>query len=91
MRWATPRADGSTRPAQRIGDEYAVFDCSSIIDLFTDPPGHEVALIPVAGASVYDRCYGWREDSESLNNTLDRTPYGGHQNHLHRPACPPHR
>jgi hypothetical protein len=29
------------------------------------------------GGSVYDRCYGWREDSESLNNTLDRTPYGG--------------
>jgi hypothetical protein len=27
--------------------------------------------------SVYDRCYGWREDSESLNNTLDRTLYGG--------------
>jgi hypothetical protein len=30
-----------------------------------------------AGDSVYDRCYGWREDSESLNNTLDRTLYGG--------------
>jgi hypothetical protein len=29
------------------------------------------------GESVYDRCYGWREDSESLNNTLDRTLYGG--------------
>jgi hypothetical protein len=29
------------------------------------------------GDSVYDRCYGWREDSESLNNTLDRTLYGG--------------
>ncbi|WP_233213495.1 hypothetical protein [Mycobacterium hubeiense] len=27
--------------------------------------------------SVYDRCYGWREDVESLNNTLDRTLYGG--------------
>ncbi|TDH41192.1 hypothetical protein E2F47_27965, partial [Mycobacterium eburneum] len=22
------------------------------------------------GDSVYDRCYGWREDAESLNNTL---------------------
>lgn len=30
------------------------------------------------GDSVYDRCYGWREDSESLNNILDRTLYGGH-------------
>ncbi|MBV8180828.1 MAG: hypothetical protein JO045_18920 [Mycobacterium sp.] len=30
-----------------------------------------------AGDSVYDRCYGWREDSESVNNTLDRTLYGG--------------
>lgn len=29
------------------------------------------------GNSLYDRCYGWREDSESLNNTLDRTLYGG--------------
>ncbi|RIT40449.1 hypothetical protein [Mycobacteroides abscessus] len=29
------------------------------------------------GDSLYDRCYGWREDSESLNNTLDRTLYGG--------------
>lgn len=29
------------------------------------------------GNSVYDRCYGWREDAESLNNTLDRTLYGG--------------
>ncbi len=29
------------------------------------------------GSSLYDRCYGWREDSESLNNTLDRTLYGG--------------
>jgi hypothetical protein len=29
------------------------------------------------GDSVYDRCYGWREDAESLNNTLDRTLYGG--------------
>lgn len=29
------------------------------------------------GDGVYDRCYGWREDSESLNNTLDRTLYGG--------------
>jgi len=29
------------------------------------------------GTSLYDRCYGWREDSESLNNTLDRTLYGG--------------
>lgn len=29
------------------------------------------------GDSVYDRCYGWREDSESANNTLDRTLYGG--------------
>ncbi len=29
------------------------------------------------GGSLYDRCYGWREDSESLNNTLDRTLYGG--------------
>lgn len=29
------------------------------------------------GDSVYDRSYGWREDSESLNNTLDRTLYGG--------------
>lgn len=27
--------------------------------------------------NVYDRCYGWREDAESLNNTLDRTRYGG--------------
>lgn len=27
--------------------------------------------------SLYDRCYGWREDAESLNNTLDRTLYGG--------------
>ncbi len=23
------------------------------------------------GNSLFDRCYGWREDSESLNNTLD--------------------
>jgi hypothetical protein len=30
-----------------------------------------------AGDGLYDRCYGWREDSESLNNTLDRTMYGG--------------
>jgi hypothetical protein len=30
-----------------------------------------------AGDSVYDRCYGWRKDAESLNNTLDRTLYGG--------------
>ncbi|MDO3299245.1 hypothetical protein P5V47_11145 [Mycobacteroides abscessus subsp. massiliense] len=30
-----------------------------------------------AGDGVYDRCYGWREDAESLNNTLDRTLYGG--------------
>ncbi|OBJ81400.1 hypothetical protein A9W97_02460 [Mycobacterium gordonae] len=30
-----------------------------------------------SGDSVYDRCYGWREDAESLNNTLDRTLYGG--------------
>lgn len=22
------------------------------------------------GDSVYDRCYGWREDSESLDNTV---------------------
>jgi hypothetical protein len=29
------------------------------------------------GDSVYDGCYGWREDSESLNNTLDRTLCGG--------------
>ncbi|SKF59981.1 Uncharacterised protein [Mycobacteroides abscessus subsp. abscessus] len=29
------------------------------------------------GKSIYDRCYGWREDAESLNNTLDRTLYGG--------------
>jgi hypothetical protein len=29
------------------------------------------------GDSVYDQCYGWREDAESLNNTLDRTLYGG--------------
>jgi len=29
------------------------------------------------GDSVDDRCYGWREDAESLNNTLDRTLYGG--------------
>ncbi|MGH3524400.1 MAG: hypothetical protein ACRDU4_16635 [Mycobacterium sp.] len=29
------------------------------------------------GDSLYDRCYGWREDNESLNNTLDRTLYGG--------------
>ncbi|GAA2420854.1 hypothetical protein GCM10009856_33470 [Mycolicibacterium llatzerense] len=29
------------------------------------------------GDSIYDRCYGWREDAESLNNTLDRTLYGG--------------
>ena len=29
------------------------------------------------GYSVYDRCYGWREDSECLNNTLDRTLHGG--------------
>ncbi|MFV8308060.1 hypothetical protein [Mycobacteroides chelonae] len=29
------------------------------------------------GRGVYDRCYGWREDAESLNNTLDRTLYGG--------------
>lgn len=29
------------------------------------------------GDSLYDRCYGWREDAESLNNTLDRTLYGG--------------
>jgi hypothetical protein len=29
------------------------------------------------GISLYDRCYGWREDSESLNNTLDRTLDGG--------------
>jgi len=29
------------------------------------------------GNSIFDRCYGWREDSESLNNTLDRTLYGG--------------
>jgi len=29
------------------------------------------------GGSLYDRCYGWREDSESLNNTLDRTLCGG--------------
>ena len=29
------------------------------------------------GTSLYDRCYGWREESESLNNTLDRTLYGG--------------
>ena len=29
------------------------------------------------GDSVYDRCYGWREDSECLNNTLDRTLHGG--------------
>ncbi len=27
--------------------------------------------------STYDRCYGWREDAESRNNTLDRTRYGG--------------
>ena len=26
------------------------------------------------GDSVYDRCYGWREDAESLNNSLDRAP-----------------
>ncbi|MFD4367096.1 hypothetical protein [Rhodococcus sp. NPDC058521] len=30
-----------------------------------------------AGTSLYDRCYGWREDAESANNTLDRTLYGG--------------
>lgn len=29
------------------------------------------------GDSIYDRCYGWREDAESLNSTLDRTLYGG--------------
>jgi hypothetical protein len=29
------------------------------------------------GDGLYDRCYGWREDAESLNNTLDRTLYGG--------------
>jgi hypothetical protein len=29
------------------------------------------------GDSVYDRCYGWREDAESLNKTLDRTLSGG--------------
>ncbi|MDB2197602.1 hypothetical protein [Mycobacteroides abscessus] len=29
------------------------------------------------GHSLFDRCYGWREDAESLNNTLDRTLYGG--------------
>ena len=29
------------------------------------------------GGSVCDTCYGWREDSESLNSTLDRTLYGG--------------
>lgn len=29
------------------------------------------------GDSVYDRCYGWREDVESVNNTLDRSLYGG--------------
>ena len=27
--------------------------------------------------STYDRSYGWREDAESLNNTLDGTLYGG--------------
>jgi len=31
----------------------------------------------VDGDSVYDTWYGWREDAESLNNTLDRTLYGG--------------
>ena len=25
------------------------------------------------GSSLYDRCFGWREDSESTNNALDRT------------------
>lgn len=29
------------------------------------------------GDSLYDRCYGWREDAESCHNTLDRTLYGG--------------
>ncbi|MGC7332161.1 hypothetical protein RBA18_22765, partial [Mycobacteroides abscessus subsp. massiliense] len=24
------------------------------------------------GHSLFDRCYGWREDAESLNNTLER-------------------
>jgi hypothetical protein len=36
-----------------------------------------VTSMPATGDSVYDRCYGWREDAESLNNTLDRTLYGG--------------
>lgn len=29
------------------------------------------------GDGTYDRCYGWREDAESFNNTLDRSLYGG--------------
>jgi hypothetical protein len=29
------------------------------------------------GDSVYDRCHGWRKNSKSLKNTLDRTVYGG--------------
>jgi hypothetical protein len=29
------------------------------------------------GSTVYQRCYGFREDAESWNNTLDRTLYGG--------------
>lgn len=41
------------------------------------------------GDSVYDRCYGWREDSESLNNTLDRTLYRG-RTHAQASRGPPH-
>ncbi len=29
------------------------------------------------GSKAYQSCYGWREDSESWNNTLDRTLYCG--------------
>lgn len=46
------------------------------------------------GDSFYARCYGWRKDSESLNNTLDRTLFGNvrvvgfDRRYIHRSCWP---